>query len=111
MEKWKRYKVFNRFKLYKQELLICKSCGSFDIKKRGRRENLYSPVQIFSCNNCGKEFSRGDFSRYEQFPPTIKEFAIKSNLSSRKTSDEIKKAFGVYVSHVAVLNWEKEERK
>jgi transposase-like protein len=96
----------------------CAFCGSSNVKKYGIRHNRAGDVQRFFCNDCGKKFSyREDFGFKMKHSNKIIQFAQQlasqtdPAYSLRDIAAEIKKRFGVKVSHNAIQRWLEPEKK
>ena len=86
-----------------------KHCGSINISKQGYRKTQHrGKIQKYYCNDCKRYFTFDDgFYRMRIDNKTIA-MSIDmylSNLSSRKMRNQLKRHFGLKISHQTILNW------
>lgn len=94
--------------IMKQEIK-CKHCGSINFSKQGyRKTQNRGKIQKYYCNDGKKHFTFDDgFYRMRTDNRTIA-MSIDmylSNLSSRKMRNQLKRHFGLKISHQTILNW------
>ena len=87
----------------------CKHCGSINFSKQGyRKTQNRGKIQKYYCEDCKKYFTFDNgFYRMRTDDKTIA-MSIDmylSNLSSRKMRNQLKRHFGLKVSHQTILNW------
>ena len=93
----------------KNHNINCKHCRSINFSRQGyRKTDNRGKIQKYYCNDCKKYFTFDDgFYRMRTDNKTIA-MSIDmylSNLSSRKMRNQLKRHFGLKVSHQTILNW------
>ncbi len=91
-------------KIYARVSKSCKYCNSKKIVKDGFKNT----IQQYKCNSCGHKFL--DNQRYPKMKNEKKIIATAidlfyNGLSLRKVVLQIRRIFGVAVSHVSIYNW------
>lgn len=85
----------------------CPSCHSTDIRKYGKRKNVYGTIQRFICTECARTFCNNiGFEKMKTSPNSIT-MALQmyySGQSVRNTAKSLK-ILGVRVNHSTVYRW------
>lgn len=90
----------------KPKCIHCKSTNY--IRKGYRKTQNRGKVQKFFCKDCQKYFTQDEGfyrMRYSADIITLSIDMYLSNLSSRKMRNQLRRHFGVKVSHITILDW------
>ena len=92
----------------REEEGICPDCGSYDLTKKGVRNNKSSTAQRYHCNNCGLNFTdRPGFYKMKGNARSIVASVdlYFKGLSLAKIRDHLRAFYGVTISRVGIYNW------
>lgn len=90
--------------------LICSSCNSKNLVKRGKRKNKYQTIQQYYCKDCKKTFALKPIKN-KTYPITIILNAISyynQGYSLKVSAEAIKKQYKLNLSPQTIKNWLKE---
>ena len=89
-------------------MTTCPKCGTFRIKKYGKRKNKRGVFQKYKCKSCKKQFIDNDFL-WMQTPKEAVSTAVrlktKSSMSAEIVMEEIKKIYGIKRCSSIVFVW------
>ena len=94
--------------------ILCPTCKSENIVKRGIRKTQFGETQRFGCNNCGHRFVVDKGFRRMKFNPKIVTQTLDlyfKGLSQRKIADHLKQFESVSVAQPTILSWIKKYLK
>jgi transposase-like protein len=94
--------------------ILCPSCKSENVVKRGIRKTQFGEVQRFGCNDCGHRFVVDKGFCRMKFSPKIVTQTLDlyfKGLSQRKIADHLKQFESVSVAQPTILSWIKKYLK
>ena len=94
--------------------ILCPSCKSEDVVKRGVRKTQFGEVQRYGCTDCGHRFVVDKGFCRMKFNPKIVTQTLDlyfKGLSQRKIADHLKQFESVSVAQPTILSWIKKYLK